>query len=195
MKFAAYLLFAIISINFIMVNSLIPRSVSRLFSRSTHLLAKKAVLPQVAAVSTASTTTTLDPITVDESPSKVPKKKRADRKIPKEGYFHCKPVDEFNSSFSDTGCQFKVYGEPIALSRHRVTRVGIMYNPSAKFQADFLSACSAFLPPAPLEGGIAVHMVFYFSRPKNHYGTGKNANVLKTAADIWHTKRSGAMKR
>jgi len=31
------------------------------------------------------------------------------------------------------------------------------------------------------------HMVFYFPRPKGHYGTGKNANTLKDWAPEYHT--------
>jgi crossover junction endodeoxyribonuclease RusA len=34
----------------------------------------------------------------------------------------------------------------------------------------------------PLAGPLAVSVTFYFGRPQNHYGTGKNAGVLKPGA-------------
>eukprot|EP01038_Epipyxis_sp_PR26KG_P011961 gene11961-16010_t len=85
---------------------------------------------------------------------------------------------------------FMVYGEPIALARHRSTRAGILYNPSAKAQSIFLKASQQYLPiNCPLEGPLAVNLLFCHSRPKNHYKTGKNSHVLKDGADYWHSKR------
>eukprot|EP01031_Cornospumella_fuschlensis_P034639 gene34639-41945_t len=163
------------------IESLARKQSVRHFAASLRIWAKKAPL-STAALVPKETLTPSEP---------TPKKKRSDKKLPKEGHFSCKPTDEFNKCCSvQQDYKFRVHGEPIALSRHRVTRGGIMYNPSAKFQADFLSACTAYLPATPLEGGIAVNMVFLFSRPKHHYGTGKNADVLKSTADLWHTKRS-----
>ena len=84
-----------------------------------------------------------------------------------------------------------VYGEPTPLSRHMVSR-GHMYNPSAGLQKEFATACTQFLPPSPLTGPLEAILYFYFSRPKNHYGTGKNANILKPlTAGSWHSKRKG----
>mmetsp|Transcript_17114 Transcript_17114/g.37376 ORF Transcript_17114/g.37376 Transcript_17114/m.37376 type:complete len:144 (+) Transcript_17114:885-1316(+) len=34
-----------------------------------------------------------------------------------------------------------------------------------------------------------MRLVFFFGRPKNHYGTGRNAGVLKSGVDVWHMKR------
>jgi hypothetical protein len=84
-----------------------------------------------------------------------------------------------------------IYGEPTPLSRHMVSR-GHMYNPSAGLQKEFATACSGFLPAVPLTGPLEATLFFYFSRPKNHYGTGKNANVLKPlTSGNWHCKRKG----
>lgn len=84
-----------------------------------------------------------------------------------------------------------VYGEPTPLSRHMVSR-GHMYNPSAGLQKEFASACVNFLPSTPLTGPLEATLYFYFSRPKNHYGTGKNAKILKPlTASSWHSKRKG----
>mmetsp|Transcript_1634 Transcript_1634/g.2685 ORF Transcript_1634/g.2685 Transcript_1634/m.2685 type:complete len:277 (-) Transcript_1634:416-1246(-) len=86
---------------------------------------------------------------------------------------------------------FVVYGEPVTLARHRSTRAGIMYNPSKKMQKGFLDACSHanLLPKSPLQGPLEVRLVFYFTRPKNHFGTGRNAHILKGTADVWHSKK------
>lgn len=84
-----------------------------------------------------------------------------------------------------------VYGEPTPLSRHMVSR-GHMYNPSAGLQKEFANACFSSLPPTPLTGPLEAILYFYFSRPKNHYGTGKNSDVLKPlTAGNWHHKRKG----
>ncbi len=83
---------------------------------------------------------------------------------------------------------FTVYGEPIPLSRHMVAR-GRMYNPSAKAQKLFSDACVDKLPTTPMDGPIEANLIFYFSRPKNHYGTGKNSNKLKDNIDTWHSKK------
>ena len=39
-----------------------------------------------------------------------------------------------------------------------------------------------------LHGPVCVDITFVFPRPKAHYGSGRNANVLKAAAPLWHTK-------
>lgn len=39
----------------------------------------------------------------------------------------------------------------------------------------------------PLTGPLELRAVFYFPRPKSHYGTGKNAAVLKPSAPLFHT--------
>jgi Holliday junction resolvase RusA-like endonuclease len=43
---------------------------------------------------------------------------------------------------------------------------------------------------APLE----VHLVFRLERPKSHYGSGRNAGVLKDSAPRWHTVKPDADK-
>lgn len=45
-----------------------------------------------------------------------------------------------------------------------------------------------------LTGPLAVRMMFYFPRPKGHYGTGKNAGKLKASAPAEHTKKPDALK-
>ena len=38
---------------------------------------------------------------------------------------------------------------------------------------------------APLDGPLEAELVFYFERPSSHYGTGRNAHLLKPAAPTW----------
>lgn len=40
---------------------------------------------------------------------------------------------------------------------------------------------------APLGGPLHCRMVFYFKRPKGHYRTGKNADLLRESAPEYHT--------
>ena len=39
-----------------------------------------------------------------------------------------------------------------------------------------------------LHGPVCVDITFVFPRPKAHDGSGRNANVLKADAPLWHTK-------
>jgi Holliday junction resolvase RusA-like endonuclease len=101
----------------------------------------------------------------------------------------------FTSSESMTGeidgrVGFVVYGEPLSLSRHRNTRFGVMYNPSAKFQKAFLQLSKSFLPSSPMTGPIEAQFKFFFGRPKSHFGTGKNSLVMKKGKSKWHSSRS-----
>ena len=41
----------------------------------------------------------------------------------------------------------------------------------------------------PLTGAVSVDVVFTFARPKSHYGTGRNADVVKESAPEHHTQR------
>jgi hypothetical protein len=66
-----------------------------------------------------------------------------------------------------------------------------MYNPCAKQEEEFLLACKPFLPLVPFDGPLEVTAVFYYSRPKNHYRSGKFSNMLKEGQRYWHINRSG----
>ena len=41
----------------------------------------------------------------------------------------------------------------------------------------------------PFAGPVAVTYRFCFSRPKSHFGTGRNADELKASAPHWHAQR------
>lgn len=46
----------------------------------------------------------------------------------------------------------------------------------------------------PLQGPLAVSMVFTMPRPQSHYGSGRNAGVLKPNAPTLHTSTPDALK-
>lgn len=46
----------------------------------------------------------------------------------------------------------------------------------------------------PLEGPLSLHVTFFLARRKWHYGTGKNAALLKPSAPTWPTTRPDATK-
>lgn len=46
----------------------------------------------------------------------------------------------------------------------------------------------------PLSGPVEAHVLFYFPRPKNHYGSGKNAEVLKQTAPTFHASKPDSDK-
>jgi len=83
---------------------------------------------------------------------------------------------------------FFIPGNPKALQRHRQGKF-CNYDPSAPDKADFLSVAYKHRPDKPFSGPLKVNSVFTFQRPKNHFGTGKNANVLKASAPYWKTSK------
>ena len=55
-------------------------------------------------------------------------------------------------------------------------------------------ALQAMAGRVPLNGPLAVLMVFVLPRLKGHFGTGKNATRLKDSAPKWHTTKPDATK-
>lgn len=56
------------------------------------------------------------------------------------------------------------------------------------WRGDVKDAARAFLDRTaglPLDGPLAVSMVFTFARPDSHFGTGRNAGVVKPSAPPW----------
>ena len=88
--------------------------------------------------------------------------------------------------------EITVLGDPKAQKRHRHARMGNfikVYDPSKADKGDFLSIVQRHAPEKPFDCPLRVDVSFYFSRPKNHYGTGKNAGVLKATAPEWYTSK------
>lgn len=87
---------------------------------------------------------------------------------------------------------FTIYGDPHAQKRHKHFKRGKFtgtYDPSSRDKAEFLLMVQKHRPQRPIEGPVRLDVAFYFSRPKAHYGTGRNANVLKHWAPEYHTSR------
>lgn len=86
----------------------------------------------------------------------------------------------------------EILGEPTAQKRHRSVKMGgftRQYDPSSADKADFLSIVQKQAPETPFTTPLNLTLTFYFSRPKSHYKTGKNADVMKDTAPLWHTAR------
>ena len=95
--------------------------------------------------------------------------------------------------------RFFVEGEPIAQPRPRgrivrlkggKVRAGMYDAGTAKsWKNRIILQSKRHRPHAPINGPLRVDLLFFMPRPKNHFGTGKKARVLKQTADIWHTKK------
>lgn len=82
-----------------------------------------------------------------------------------------------------------VLGEPKPQPRHRHYRRGTfigIYDPAAEDKKSFLQLVLEQAPEKPFNEPLCVDITFYFSRPKSHYGTGKNKNKLKLSAPKYH---------
>mgnify|MGYP001222990834 CR=1 FL=1 len=91
--------------------------------------------------------------------------------------------------------EFVVFGEPNAQKRHRHASRGKFvqtYDPSKDDKADFRIVAQQKAPAQPFSKPLFVEIVCYFSRPKSHYGSGKNADVLKPSVPFHHTKKPDA---
>jgi hypothetical protein len=177
-----------------MISSYLLRFGSQIRSVSTKTLLR------AKRITTVETSTETDKSNILST--KKPQKKS---KSSKSYYFKALPIDwsaysnNVNNSTSlpvsmvpSPIVAIAVYGEPIPLARHRAARFGGMYNPSSTAQKEFRELCLPYLPTTPYaHEPIAAHLNFYFSRPKLHYGTGKNAQILKTGMPNWHASKCG----
>lgn len=101
------------------------------------------------------------------------------------------PLPIINDEIQKKEYKFTILGEPLALARHRTTKFGMVYNPSAKAQKAFELLSLPHLPAKPLEGPLEAEICFYFSRPKLHYRTGKFSDILKPGVARWYSKKPG----
>lgn len=89
---------------------------------------------------------------------------------------------------------FYIAGEPIAKKRPRFVRVGkgvrtysLQSTEEGRVLWEIIRQYGE--GKAPLKGALRVDFDFIFSRPKSHYGTGRNANKLKASAPTFHVKK------
>jgi crossover junction endodeoxyribonuclease RusA len=91
--------------------------------------------------------------------------------------------------------RFFVPGNPVPQGSKRYVGKGIMVESSKELgpwrQAIAFEATKARTENGGLRPGfvgpVRLSLVFWFHRPKGHYGTGRNAGVLKTSAPDWHS--------
>ena len=87
---------------------------------------------------------------------------------------------------------FVIPGPPRGKGRARSTRSGIHYTDkkTRMYESHVLDSYLRVYPSAdPLEGAISISIIAYLQRPKSHFGTGKNANILKKNAPHYHTTK------
>ena len=89
---------------------------------------------------------------------------------------------------SVTWLQFIVHGDPAAQGSKRHVGGGVMVESSKRlkpWREDVKQAILNLELTEPLRGPVAVELNFSIRRPKNHYGTGRNANTLKASAPAY----------
>jgi Holliday junction resolvase RusA-like endonuclease len=65
---------------------------------------------------------------------------------------------------------------------------------TATWRNSVLHAAILTYKGSPIDKACRVRYVFAFSRPKSHYGSGKNSQVLKPSAPEYHTKKPDLTK-
>jgi Holliday junction resolvase RusA-like endonuclease len=86
----------------------------------------------------------------------------------------------------------EILGEPKAQARHRHFSRGKFhgtYDPSKDKKESFASIIQKDAPREPIIATISLEIVFYMSRPRNHYRSGKNSELLKDSAPEYHSSR------
>lgn len=95
--------------------------------------------------------------------------------------------------------RFRVTGEPGPQGSKRHVGRGIMVESSKKvkpWRQDVAAAAEKAATEQDWQSipQVRVVLVFGFRRPKAHYGTGRNATVLKPSAPYWHANKPDADK-
>jgi crossover junction endodeoxyribonuclease RusA len=90
--------------------------------------------------------------------------------------------------------RFRVVGEPGPQGSKRHVGKGVMVESSAKvkpWRQDVVAAAETAAAEQDWQAPPVVRAVavFSFRRPKSHYGTGRNAAVLKSTAPHWHNQK------
>ena len=86
---------------------------------------------------------------------------------------------------------FRVHGTPAPMGSKRHVGNGKMIESSKAvkpWRQDVASAAVDALPPegwTPMDGPLGLHVMFIFPRPASHYGTGRNAALLKPSAPAY----------
>ena len=86
----------------------------------------------------------------------------------------------------------EIIGDPKAQKRHKHAKIGNfikVYDPSEVDKRNYLLTLQHNAPEKPLSGPLEVVLTFHLGRPKNHYGSGKNSEMLKDSAPEWHSSK------
>lgn len=87
-----------------------------------------------------------------------------------------------------------VCGTPVGQPRPRARRFKdrvIIYDPkTAKPWREAVSSTVARAVDTPRSGPLELVMTFQLPRPKSHYGTGKNKDLVKKSAPQFHSQKS-----
>ncbi|NDH90412.1 MAG: RusA family crossover junction endodeoxyribonuclease [Flavobacteriia bacterium] len=89
--------------------------------------------------------------------------------------------------------EFWVQGVPAPQGSKRHLGRGILVEASKRvkpWRSDVIGAALSAFSGVPYDEPLAVELCFVFPRPKSHYGTGKNAGVLKGTAPTHPTGRN-----
>ncbi len=86
----------------------------------------------------------------------------------------------------------RVYGLPAPKgslkcigARGKQRHVLIEDNTNIKPWRELVEKAGRALPVSGLEGPVGVEVTLTLPRPKSHYGTGRNATILKPASPLW----------
>ena len=99
--------------------------------------------------------------------------------------------------------EFPVYGQPQPAGskkgfyNQRLGRVQIVDDAkkSRPWKAIVTDAAVAAMEDAPLlDGPLALELVFYVPRPKGHYGTGRNAGIVRASAPEFPAVKPDVLK-
>jgi Holliday junction resolvase RusA-like endonuclease len=96
--------------------------------------------------------------------------------------------------------EFTVFGKPEPAGSKRAFVVAgkaqvVDANVKAKpWKEQVAQVAGGHFSGALLDGPLGVRFVFYQPRPKGHYGTGRNASVLKRSAPLYPTSPPDALK-
>lgn len=77
--------------------------------------------------------------------------------------------------------------EPTSLKRHRHRLTGGTYDPSKKEKEEFLKTIQESFPETIMRRPLKCVLNFYSKRPKSHYKSGKQSNILKDNSPKYNT--------
>lgn len=84
----------------------------------------------------------------------------------------------------------EVPGQPIAKKRHRDSKNGGKYNPSAADEKRILQCAKDQIDGVPMIlGAVDLRVDFIFERPKSHFRSGRYSKLLKETSPQYHVSK------